>query len=57
MCSRLYISVIPSAAVPAITKAAPALRSLEYTGAPVNFFTPSKKAVFPLSRYFSAHFI
>ena len=47
MCSRLYICVVPSAAMPAITKAAPALRSVAFTGAPISLSTPSKKATLP----------
>ena len=47
MCSRLYISVFPSAIIPAIIRAAPARKSDEYTGEPYNFSTPSKNADLP----------
>ena len=36
-----------------MTKAAPALKSEEYTGAPDNLLTPSKKAVLPWAVIFA----
>ena len=53
----LYNSVVPFATMPAMIKAAPALKSEAYTGAPLKVSTPSKTADLPCSCDSCAHFI
>ena len=57
MCIKFLISVMPFAAIPAIIKAAPALKSLAETDAPDKDSTPSKIAVLPSGCDICSHFI
>ena len=46
-CWTSLISLVPSAMSAAVTSAAPALRSVAFTGAALSFSTPSKTATLP----------